>query len=334
MICGWRFKEETHNNNEHDTTIWKRVFEQTSPFAPKWDSIALECPNTGALIHWISVHPTTSLSPLPSSQHQQVLGIIESNTLDESKTTLAENIQSLWRYFPIMLRSTLGDALRASDLLGRRKSTLLGFDESTARPDSVHRFSTNSLKEIALPTDSSSLPGMALMKELRISQLKRPVAGLYQYSSGLCIRPLPTAAEDLRLSPPSFVFHCDSVQSCSERLSDDASFQQREIGHTGAKAGQLVIRHPDFLGIDVRLCDRTSYSSMFAEAQESLMAASLPELQSGRVLHGGRKMIDSQAAGADCWVEFRANVKNPHGFFSKPSNDIRANTKAPKLPFE
>lgn len=91
-----------------------------------------------------------------------------------------------------------------------------------------------------------------------------------------------------------------------------------------------MIRHNDMRGIDVRFCSSYKPSSMFCEAQESLLASSLDELQSTNVLKSTGK-VDPRTLQTDCWVEFRANISRPMGYLKKTQPKI---AKAPDLPYE
>ena len=90
---------------------------------------------------------------------------------------------------------------------------------------------------------------------------------------------------------------------------------------TAGGKGQLMIYHDDVRGLDIRFCASTQYSSMFAEAQDSLLAASLPQLQSTDVLqdgttsHSSTTTHDPKWNRADCWVEVRANLAQPMGYW-------------------
>ncbi len=90
--------------------------------------------------------------------------------------------------------------------------------------------------------------------------------------------------------------------------------------------------------LEFRYCDAKELSSTFAEAHESLLAGSLDDLQNVNVMVEGTKTstggstdgddnrqlmkknearVDSMNGLGDCWVEFRANMKQPSGFFKK-----------------
>ncbi len=114
-----------------------------------------------------------------------------------------------------------------------------------------------------------------------------------------------------------------------------------------------MLHHANLQGLDLRYCQQTTISTSFAEAQDSLMAGSLDDLQHVNVMvegGGGNKKNESQSQSysyssnasstsngtsgstnttsnstrsakvdsmnglGDCWVEFRANMKHPLGF--------------------
>jgi hypothetical protein len=87
------------------------------------------------------------------------------------------------------------------------------------------------------------------------------------------------------------------------------------------------------------------------------MAGSLDDLQNANVMvEGGntrslndveitvssskaiasKKKVDVMNGLGDCWVEFRANIKRPQGFFDKKARTKTMNriAKAPDLPYE
>jgi hypothetical protein len=196
------------------------------------------------------------------------------------------------------------------------------------------------LKEIVVPTywsDTYSHNNATLLSTLsNTCQLRRPVTGLYQLSpfSKLCIRPLPMAQEDRRVLTPTLVFHCDDHgMDQLQSLSTDVV----KIGYTGQnRNGQLMI--PNILSnsnsLNVRLCSTPNRSSMFAEAQDSLLASSIHELQSQDVL-ASSPVPDPRTNQTDCWVEFRATLRRPLGFVpSFKSNSTLKVARAPDLPYE
>lgn len=195
--------------------------------------------------------------------------------------------------------------------------------------------------------------GSTVLSQLSQSDLLRPVTGLYQWPPsqndydvddpmGFCLRPLPSAKPDLRGSssqlPLVLTFHCESVeevlqkmqqQQDAENSSGNVHLNFSKIGYTGHRRGQLRVQASStgsgnesnnspavncLPGLDIRWCDSTTYSSMFNEAQEALLASSLPELQSSNVLKAEPGVEDARIGSSDCWVEVRTMAKNPIGF--------------------
>ena len=227
----------------------------------------------------------------------------------------------------------------------------------------------------------------------------------YDNKNGIILRPLPIAATDLTSSPPTFVFQCDDLEVVEENIlykytndnhnHEDLAHAQlgvNKVGRNSTAPGQIMLYHSDLhgqepgaadeagRGIDLRYCQETTVSQSFAEAQESLMAGSLNDLQNVNVLMEGKEKsqrlsqqsqshdsaeldvkveswtasgsgsgvrrqaaaststsagtnanvatsqgglendaaapsrVDSMNGLGDCWVEFRANMKQPLGF--------------------
>lgn len=251
---------------------------------------------------------------------------------------------------------------------------------STIRDSTQQIQQSCSLREVAIPYFDS-----ITLDLLSASGLSRPTMGLYQWpatrgksitssgdtvsSTGIVIRPLPTASEDRILPPPSLVFQCSNLDVATTKGRSIPGTELAKVGFSGdRRGGQYTVRNAALDGLDVRLCDSTELSSSFAEAQEALLSASLDELQSANVMaEGGRSSqseheryddsrYDALNGVADCWIEFRANVKQPSGFFggkggkagtrdrslrittgrsSRSSSRIRQRVaKAPDLPYE
>ena len=149
------------------------------------------------------------------------------------------------------------------------------------------------------------------------------------------LRPLPTAGEDTRLPPPSLIFDCHNLADIL--LKEQKGLKVAKIGYSGNRIGQLMLLHDDIQGLDVRLCSEKKVSSAFYEAQESLLAASVEELQSSNALIGdGQEGKDDKRTGrGDCWVEVRANLKQPSGFFQRGTARSKHRVaKIPDLPYE
>ena len=220
------------------------------------------------------------------------------------------------------------------------------------------------IRELAIP----HFPEMsALQKQLSSSELIRPIPGLYQYSQirvasngdtskdGLILRPLPSAAEDFRLPPPSLVCQCNSLSEIQELVENKLGGTTTKIGWRGdGHNGSLIVHHPSVRGLELRLVETADdhgewvLNSFFDESQEALLAASLYDLQSSHVISEGTdgkdkensREVDPKVLKADCWVETRANMKSPRPFFSKPNSLLKRIlhknkvAKPPDLPFE
>ena len=218
---------------------------------------------------------------------------------------------------------------------------------------------------------------MTLQHKFSMSSLSRPRTGLYQWpaSTSRCseidssnistgreiiFRPLPTAPTDLKVPPPCLIFQPNSVSSSDNSQSLSLAVEEivnrvkqnggmtSKIGFNSQRVGQLRVLHLDLLGLDIRYCPSKQCSISFAESEESLMAASLPELQSIHVMVEGADSNDDNTINVkndtqtndqnksrysvqygqegehtqdamnglgDCWVEFKANIKRPSGFF-------------------
>lgn len=236
--------------------------------------------------------------------------------------------------------------------------------ENIAEHKDADKVSSN-IREIVLPftVESRYKDNMTLQQKLSSSGMYRPKVGLYEWPTGFPIlRPLPAAETDLTLSNPSLIFQCKSLDTMQEKISDEVTISK--VGFNSlSSSGQLVIHHPAIQGIEIRLCESTELSSSFAEAQDSLMAGSLDDLQNVNVLAEGgagktksmdvelysskssqgtqniskeRGKVDAMNGLGDCWVEFRANMKRPVGFFDKKARvkPVQTIAKPPDLPYE
>uniref|UniRef100_A0A7S2P0Q4 Uncharacterized protein n=1 Tax=Leptocylindrus danicus TaxID=163516 RepID=A0A7S2P0Q4_9STRA len=226
--------------------------------------------------------------------------------------------------------------------------------------DSKQIISGYRVKELTLPFFPCTSPSkLSLDDEFYGSCLTRPknsitgkpLIGLFQWpaqKSGVVFRPIPAARKDMALPHPSIIFQCSSLEAAADELSN-SGVNLFKIGFSSGMNrgnnkrnmnGQLAVVHPDFGGLDVRLCDGNDLNAGFAENQEALMASSLGELQSANVLAEGgegrhHRNHDFMNGIGDCWVEFRAHMKNPSGFFagSRRQTPIRI-AKPPDLPPE
>jgi hypothetical protein len=246
-------------------------------------------------------------------------------------------------------------------------------DECKKRPNDFIPKRVNStfrLREIVIPyDDESTYPGgLTLLQSLSKSNLHRPKMGLFQWNlissseaeDGICIRPLPIAKVDMTLPSPSFIFQCDSLDLVHSTFSKDATFHK--VGYNSTANGQLMLNHRNLVGLDLRYCQSKELSTFFAEAQESLMAGSLDDLQNvnvmveggniqntrsanivplnqegvGKAMDSSPAKLDSMNGLGDCWMEFRANMKRPFGYFEGKSRRkvVQRTVKAPDLPYE
>lgn len=100
------------------------------------------------------------------------------------------------------------------------------------------------------------------------------------------------------------------------------------IGRSSAQSstGQLVVRLPRAAdGLEVRLCEQVTVSPFFCEGSRTLMEGVIVESsaddgfrQDASPPRGGEAALPLQQDGGrvgDCWMELRAMMKHPEGFF-------------------
>jgi hypothetical protein len=234
-------------------------------------------------------------------------------------------------------------------LIGLPDRAIDDSDDSEKQDISIDTIMSSSssirLKEVVVPffDYASYSDGSSLLSRLGGGQLQRPAVGVYRWpNSPTYLRPVPAATEDQRLPAPTFVFHCESPHDAITKLDSSSDLgcgiQAARIGYGGLGDGQLMLLHQDLIGLDIRYCPRTTITSAFSEAQDSLLASSLKELQSTNVLlASGEKSHDDDRIGkGDCWVEFRANMKQPSGFMKRSarSSTTQRVAKVPDIPYE
>lgn len=246
------------------------------------------------------------------------------------------------------------------------------FDVTTAPPnanvsdyvyghDILPKWNIGDLKEIVIPFDfsytmygSSTTTLIDTLSSILQHEFNRPVTGLYQLPySNVYIRPIPMAKEDRQCCTlPTLIFHSDTEhmdgvlqKNHKIDMKNEGTTKLMKIGYTGRTShGQLMISDISrFGGIAVRLCAQQQPTSAFAEAQDSLLASSLKELQSQHVLLSkSDHSKDPRINNTDCWVEFRANLRHPLGFIPSSSSSLLSGNlsnppkiaKAPDLPYE
>ena len=350
------------------------------------DSAASICPKSQVVIHLLSIadgqeqESDTDTNEATSNNFLSLLSVTDdadndaNKSLQHSRDYLSKHLkggggmllgaQLVMRMrtndkYPVEAHHLLEGELPKMDL-----SCLAKYEnnESSSQRESESDTGISGIRELVIPAFDSSIQSQLSSS----SAMSRPKVGLYRWpgndtNNGLVIRPLPSAAEDRELSPPSIVFQCDNLESCVEILkgneaADNTKTALAKVGFSGCgTGGQYMIRNSLLDGLDIRLCDATELSSSFAEAQEALLAASLDELQSVNVMNegsddgrnvrkdGGKSKeggSDAMNGLGDCWVEFRANVKKPGGFFGRKGGIAGGSrrkpevAKAPDIPYE
>jgi hypothetical protein len=343
------------------TTTTTRSFHHIIP----WSLLTTTCLDNDVRIQWLA--PEYSATSPPSPARHSLLAITQASSAindddDPARAVLAPFADTLsptklraCRFFrrPVHESHLLGSASRFMPMMQLHQQPE-GLHDATGTPAAQPPPRRSGLKEVVIPyddedEDSTSRPFQQLM------HLPSPSTGLYLLPrSNLCVRPLPTGFHDRHLPPPSLVFHSPQALPWPVVDSRDDTVTIRKIGHSGlsmgpspgrsgggGSGGQYRFDSADLAGLDVRLCCSETYQSMFAEAHESLLAGSIDKLQSTRVL-GARDVDDDDDAeeirrmnSSDCWMEFRATVRNPMGFFQRPASKRTTRTaKVPDLPYE
>lgn len=312
-------------------------------FSRQWESVASFCPISGSIIHFCAIDNVKNKSgPLA------MIGLTDSSdetpqeSIQRFRDLLANHVKDFST--SIKFKESLGKAISPSSLL---KSVSTGGLPLTQLPSAATNLESTKndgvsggLKEIVIPyfDYATFSDGSSFLSKLSDASLARPTVGVYRWTNSVThIRPLPTAAEDHRLSPPSLIFQCSNVDDILRKTN--LGLQVAKIGYSGFKTGQLMMLHPDLDGIDVRFCSQENVSSAFSEAQESLLAASLEELQSSNtLLAAGEEAKDDHRLGkADCWIEVRANLKQPSGYFNRTGGKLPSKPRIaniPDLPYE
>jgi len=118
----------------------------------------------------------------------------------------------------------------------------------------------------------------------------------------------------------SLVLQVSSLEASAAALGGGGGVALGRIGATAVAPGQLAVGAPCLAGLDLRLCAADAPAAAFAEGAETLLGASLPELQSARALGSrpgepNRPLRGGGGGGGeflgDCWMTFRATLKNP-----------------------
>lgn len=290
-----------------------------------WDIHSLTCPETGTCIRCLASSRTSNSH---ASGPHSLIAVQDVPVEDSHAEHLLDSLSATKSQAKLLLSDWIRQPITPHSLLGSDLTPIIQLNQETGsmQDGSRHRtmLSTHGvLKEVVVPFfDASAVP------LTRMASLPRLAMGLYQLSNGLAIRPLPASQEDHAVSPPSLIFH---TSDDSLDFVQDSQTTMAKIGCSGVnRQGQTMLRHRDTQGLDIRFCPSLKPSSMFFEAQESLLASSLPELQSTNVLQPTGK-VDPRTQQSDCWIEFRANLSKPMSLWKKTKPRI---AKAPDLPFE
>jgi hypothetical protein len=327
-----------------------------------WHSAACACNSSGTILHFLSLADNSRTEASQNKKNTQnsslsLLSIMECNLTDYvlsdcreqlshsmednhffGRQSYLSSLEARLRGVAFSLTQKMGREIQSSWLLPNTPS--LNLNKSISRQSASSDLSSNGktgLRELVLPFFSGY---STLQSDLSKSKLSRPLPGLYQYdSSGLVLRPLPAADEDLRLPPPSLIFQCP-LDDAKELVEKDLGGKTAKIGWRGDKhRGSLIVSHPSIVGLDVRINEDWVLSSSFDEAEQAVLAGSIQDLQSSHVMSEGKHddiedgTIDPKTNNADCWVEARSNVKHPSGFLKRLRNNPRI-AKPPQLPYE
>lgn len=335
-----RFTASTDDKLDH-------AFQSFVPgMSRSWDSVVSRCQHSGTLIHFCSLNITERSNG--KDNFLSLIGLTDQPTgtpVEESiqlfRDTLALVVEGNARM--ITIKQFFGGTMSPLTLLQGTSSgglPILQLPKESMSPTEPQP-DGGGLKELVIPffDNAAYKDGSTLLSRIGSVGLNRPTVGVYQWpNSATHIRPLPTAHEDQRLPPPSIIFHHDTPEEVN-KYQEEHGVKVAKIGYGGHRIGQLMLLHPDLAGIDIRVCPQQTFSSSFSESQESLLAASLDELQSTNTLLDGNEegKDDDRIGNADCWIEVRANLKNPSGYWRRQGGLSRSRNrtaKVPNIPFE
>lgn len=339
------------------------------------NSIGCEDKESGTIIHLLSLSNDADADQCDLS----LLSVTDSeNDNDDAAKCVQEARDEIFRHIDkspqnamkLVVLKALKQTISPQNLTSLELPLLVLSTNTVSNDDAANvekRTSSTKLRELAIPFnhESTYADGSSLLQKLSQSNLTRPKTGLYQMGNGgLVLRPVPSATSDMTLPFPSFIFQCDSLKTKQQALINAAEGQKNigvalsKLGCNGIDPGQMLIHNHDVQGLELRFCEARQLSSSFVEAQESLMAGSLDDLQNVNVMVEGGKTrsqydvkIDANKSSnqgatktradvmnglGDCWVEFRANIKSPLRFFDKKARTrtVPRIAKAPDIPYE
>ena len=320
-----------------------------------WHSTGCTCNNSGTTLHFLSLSDgrkdgaSTTLNSGFSLLSITESSITDNDELLNNRIQLSNAFEgnhffgrkTFMSAFEARLRGAVFSTMQR---MGKEVQTqwllpstpLLDLDTSSCKQEQSSSDQKVGLKELVVPFFSEF---STIQSNLAKSTLSRPLSGLYKHEqSGVVIRPLPAADEDLRLPPPSLIFN-GSIQEKKVVVEQDLGGKTAKIGWRGnSHRGSLIVKHPSITGLDVRICEDWVLCRSFDEAEDAVLAGSLNDLQSSSVMSEGKNSnkdaaIDPKTNNADCWIEARSNMKRPAGFLKRNSRYHRI-AKPPQLPYE
>ena len=117
---------------------------------------------------------------------------------------------------------------------------------------------------------------------------------------------------------PSLVLQVRCVGAARDALAS-SSVATGTIGATGRnRTGQLRVATPWHAGLDVRLCEAATCSPAFSEGTEALLEGVLPEFRKPHDAASQAEydtLVADLRTNSDCWVDVRAMMRHPAGFF-------------------
>lgn len=175
------------------------------------------------------------------------------------------------------------------------------------------------IKEIIVPcsaVSNSTLDEIQTILEasLGATPMSRNLPGLYQIAltseKKLIMRTAPT-------DTCTIILKVDDLNSASEILRALNALGDC-MGRSGtAQNGEIQINMPGLDGgVEFRVTDSHSVSAFYAEPPQSVIAGTLPEMQSPRVLAEGggtgtaKELKPSPVVTGDCWKEVRTQLRN------------------------
>jgi hypothetical protein len=173
----------------------------------------------------------------------------------------------------------------------------------------------DSIKEIIIPCSACNFEDTQSNVELILgaSSMSRNLPGLYEVmltsNEKLVVRTAPTNTFTVILKVADLSVASQMLQSLNA-LGD-------AMGRNSASSnGQIQVRMPGLDGgVEFRITDSDTVSAFYAEPPQSIIADTLMEMQSPRVLIKGggadtEKDIPGTVGTGDCWKEVRVRLSN------------------------